>query len=432
MKSFIVNKAERLAVLSIAVCVIIQVALAVVYWDAPMHNDASSYIALAQGCVDRGHWYPDMVNVHDMYLFAPGMVNLLVLLIKVFGTFKAIIPLNIVMNLGLTGLLYYIGKVFFQRKTACVAVALWSLLYSTWFIVVAPFTELPFTFLCVGVLALVVHAAKKSASPWQNAFLYLASGALLIIANYIRPLAALFLAVVILYMILHKVRRINYICLILPCLAGAYLLGQISLRNTGIFAFQSSTSGVNLIMTACDEAYGGVCIDPLYKPGSYAYIDHANELTFVEKDSIWRTRAINYIKEHPTRYTYLFFNKMARLWLEDSWADRALFPVGGIADQLAASKTWGEKMLCLGGILMKNLVYYITCFFCLRFVFRKWRCLIADYKQLSILALLLIFGTALTCLFSVSSRYHYPFMFIVVLFAAAEVLNIKVGNNQDE
>lgn len=206
------------------------------------------------------------------------------------------------------------------------------------------------------VLAAFTLCVVRSSSNWT----YVLAGILLIIGNYIRPLSILFLVTIVAYMILQHARTLHYCGLILPCVLGAILLGQVSKNNTGVFAFQSSTSGVNLIMTSHDEAYGGVNTTILSDTTSICYINEADKLTFVEKDAIWKSRAIQWIKDHPAKASFLYIKKLFGLWVEDSWSDRPVIGGGGAVDR---GINGGDRSAFIRQILHMmscSIVYYLV------------------------------------------------------------------------
>ena len=51
-----------------------------------------------------------------------------------------------------------------------------------------------------------------------------------------------------------------------------------------------------------------------------AYIPNRFSRTFAEKDSVYKARAIEWIKEHPFRYAALYLEKVGRLWSGDVWS----------------------------------------------------------------------------------------------------------------
>ncbi|MCM1296051.1 MAG: hypothetical protein NC311_10965 [Muribaculaceae bacterium] len=92
-------------------------------------------------------------------------------------------------------------------------------------------------------------------------------------------------------------------------------------------------------MTCNDKAYGGVMSSLMSDTASSCYIPDRYKLTYQEKDSVWRSRALLWIREHPGRYAGLFALKAGGLFAEDSWADRPVLGGNGYLDNVARAGT---------------------------------------------------------------------------------------------
>ena len=185
----------------------------------------------------------------------------------------------------------------------------------------------------------------------------------------------------------------------------------------GYFIFQSTTSGVNLVMTSNDKAYGGVATSLLKDSTSTAYIKNEDAYTFIQRDSIWKARSIVWIKSHPIKALGLYFKKLGGLYIEDSWADRPLLGGDGFLDSYVNGSKVSEQKFRLEIIKRgaKSFFYYLVLltFFYSIFITRK-----SLLSEKGAILMILIIGTLLTAVFAVSPRYHYPFAFVLVLFAA--------------
>lgn len=415
LKPISTNSLQRLALASAVLAFVIHLVLIIVHWNTPQRSDMGIYIAYAQQCVEQDSFYPAMIHLHSRFLFAPGWVNFLVLCIKVFSTWKAAIIANLLMCQLITWCVYLLGKKFFGQRTAFIAVIMWSLLYSNWFVVVPVGTEVPF--LCLSLVAFVLCVLRP-----ENVWSYMLAGALLVTANYVRPLSVLFLVTIVAYMLLHRSRPVNYLALLVPMAIGVWFYGSVSARTVGIFAPQSTTSGVNLVMTANDKAYGGVATHLLSDTTTICYVEKEEQYTFTQLDSIHKARAVAWIKEHPGKYAALYVKKLAGMFVEDSWADRPVLGGDGFIGQAATgSANRAALMKRVVHMALGSIVYYVVLVLALIGIVKKRRLILRDYSTLGILILLLFMGIASTCLFSVTPRYHYPFFFIIVLFAAWQI-----------
>lgn len=399
--------AKNVAIASIFIWLIVQVLLIWFHWDVKQGSDQGAYMRIAYRCFNKGSWYPNVDDIHRDMIWAPGLINLLILQLKIFGSFKVNYILNLLMNIGILWNVWYIAKRFFNRQTAYIVVILFCLTYSNMLVVLPSGTEIPFLFLSLTSFSLVLQ---------EKVPLYVIAGILLAFANWFRPLVIIFLFVILLYLFCKKKSAIYYLALIIPLLLTVFWIGWNSKQRMGYFAYQSTTSGVNLIMTSNDKAYGGVAMSLLHDKTQPMYIKNRRQYTYLQKDSIWKARSIEWIKKHPIRFAELYVLKLGGLFIEDSWADRPIVGGYSVVDKTVYGKM--DKISLYERIpimFLKSLVYYFVMivFFLSLFRYRKeW------FSDKGYLLLIFILGTLITCIFSISPRYHYPFIFVAYIWAA--------------
>lgn len=399
---------RKIAFIIIALCLFIQVFLIISFGDYKQLSDYGEYIKLAQGCLDRKSWYPNSANMYDSYIFAPGLVNYFILQMKLFGTMSVNLWLNLLLNLGIIYFVYGIADKLFNKNTAYISVFTYSLLYSTWWIVIPAGTEVPFLFL--SLLGLWTVVKQKSIG-----CIFLA-GIAFGLANWIRPLVVIFLITALVMMYMNKAKKSRYVSLIVGFVMILSLIGAASYKSANRVILQSSTSGVNLAYTSNDKAYGGVASSLRGDTTNLCYIRNASSYTYAQKDSIWKARSIEWIKAHPAKFIGLYAIKIPGLFAEDTWPDRAVLPGAGFVDkfahgQISLSEFIGRVIL----MVSKSIVFYIICIVFLIGLWTRRK----DILTLKGIILVPVFlGIAITCIFSVSPRYHYPFLFAMVIWAA--------------
>lgn len=411
---------KQVAILSVALCLVIQLILIFAYYDAEQLSDYGVYVGLATNCYQRGCWYPNVANIHDSYIFAPGLVNYFILQLKVFGTLKFNMFFNLLMNIGIFYFIYRISCSFFNERTACLSVIGYALLYSTWWIIIPAGTEVPFLFLALLGLWLVVR--------YKNMGLFLLAGVVFALANWIRPLVLIFILTAFVVMYLRKIKCLNYITLLAGFVFVLSMIGLLSQHSSGNVILQSTTSGINLAYTANDKAYGGVASSLCSDTTNLCYIENSDQYTYAQKDSLWKNRAIGWIMDNKAKYVKLYLIKIPGLFAEDTWPDRAVLPGAGFVDKFAHGEI--SKSEFVGRVLLllsKSIIFYAICILCLigLWINRKdiW-----SYKGIILIPLLL--GVAITCIFAVSPRYHYPFFFSILIwgaYALDTLLNKKGG-----
>jgi hypothetical protein len=394
----------------VAIWVVAQVILIVFLWGTPLSSDPATYIDLAQKCFNNGEWYPMQEHMYSAYIWAPGFVNFLILQLNLFGTVNLNPIFNLLMNIGVLLDVYYLGTRFFSKQVATFSVITYCLLYSNLMIVVPACTEIPFLFLALSGFSLSLLRKTK--------FLII-GGVLLALANWIRPLSIIFLFVLLAFLFVKKSSIKSYITLLISFLLIVFFIGIGTYNKVNYFIFQSTTSGFNLIQTANDHAYGGVEAQLFGDSTSTLYIKDAKSVTFTQKDSIWKKRSYYWIKEHPVKYIALYFKKIGGLYAEDSWSDKPIFGGNGfISKYVSGNMTKSSFVKFAIKMGLKSIIYYVVLllFFISLFIHRK-----TILSDKGLLLLLLIIGTLSNCLLIVSSRYHYTYLFVIILFAASTI-----------
>lgn len=403
-----------------AVWLITQIGLVVYHWDLPCHDDALYYRQLAEGCIGAGTWYPAAHNLYDVYVFGPGYVNLLIGVYKLFGTFAAVGLVNLVLNVGLLLEIRLLGKRLFGETTGYVAAILYMLLFSSLYLPVAHQTDLPFAFLLAGALLLGMHRRMP---------MLVAAGVLIGLANWMRPLAVVFLATIVVCYATQRRPWRDYAAVVLPLLATVLLIGGAAKARTGHFVYQSTTGGVNLAMSAFDGANGLVNFDLMKDTANYPWMNDPTPLTFAERDRRLKQSAVGWIVRHPAEYASQIPLKLLALFAEDTWPERAI-PGKGFGTLLPQMKGDKAALIALGAeVLAKSLTYYVVLFFFGYYVWINRRRLLAAEQVFLLIPLL---GTAMTVAVVVTSRYHYPYLFMIIIYAASGILHfLKKRSNEN-
>ena len=290
------NTIRKTAKYVVFLWMIVQIVLMVYFWGIRQMSDQGQYIDMALNHFKNEEWYPSKTDLYSMYIWAPGLINYLILQLKLFGTINVNYISNFLLNIGILYNLFFLAKRFFSERTAYLSVFLFCLTYSNIFVVLPAGTEIPFLFL--ALMALNISLTPKTLN-------LIIAGVLFALANWIRPLSMIFIVAVLVYMFYKKVYWTKYISFMGAMMILTLLFGYIAKKQMGYFVFQSTTSGINLIMTANDRAYGGVASSLSRDSTSTVYLANAEKYTIFEKDSIYKARSVEWIKEHPFRYAGL-------------------------------------------------------------------------------------------------------------------------------
>lgn len=390
----------------LGIWVVLQVCLVVKYWNMPNHDDALAYVKLASECIARGTWYPDVHNQYEDFIFGPGYVNLLIGIYHLFGSFSYVRLLNLLMNIAMVFEIRKLAGEIFSIKTGYYAAILYMLIFSNLYAPIAVLTDLPFTFLLLTALLLCNIRWLLPVA---------AGGVLIALANWFRPLAIVFLFVILLLFIVQKRRWQSYVALALPLVLTVFLIGQSVKGRTGYFVYQAVSGGYNLAMSSFDEANGLVNFNGFGDPDNYICLP-PGDYTYMERDSLLKRASIRWISEHPFKYVSQLPFKLVALYCEDTWAERVKPDMGF---RVVLSKVQGnglkltELIICL---LLKSIVYYIVLLLFLYYVWTNRRDLLRERNAYLLIPVL---GTAVTVLFVITSRYHYPYLFAITIYAAA-------------
>ena len=108
--------------------------------------------------------------------------------------------------------------------------------------------------------------------------------------------------------------------------------------------------------------------------------------------------------------------KLVALYSEDTWTERVKPDMGFrvVLSKVKDNKLKVKELIIV--LLLKSLVYYLVLLFFLYYVWMNRRDLL---QQRNVYLLIPVLGTAVTLLFVITSRYHYPYLFAITIYAAA-------------
>lgn len=381
---------------------IAQIVCIIVYWGDPQYSDAHSYQRLALLSYESGSWYPTAEQLYsELYIFNPGYINFLIGCLALFGTLNIVPVIQLFLNVALLFMLRHICSRICNRAVADYFTILFCIIYSNIIVVVPMMSELYFAFFLF--LSMVLLREKPL-------FLFLA-GFFIVYANYIRPISILFIPAVLLYCLYHKYHWKSYLFYLGGVAAMSLVLICFNYSLNGSKTIAASTGGVNLIIGAIANTTG-TYDHKVFEENQLGYIENAEQYSVFEKDSIWKTRSLEWIKENPVEYIKYAPLKCVRLWWADSYMQVTLknshtHDIGQL--------TFSQKIL---SIIFQSLGYYVTLFFFCLALFRLRKKL---WGYWGIFLIPLVAGTFLHMLMYGGMRYHYPYMPVIIFYAAVGV-----------
>lgn len=382
----------------------LQAILLSIFHNVLQFNDTISAISNATYCFENKVLSPNISNIWDTYIQAPGFTNYLAFVYFVFGTFKAAQWIALLMNGVIMLEIYWLANRLYTKRVAIIASVLYGIMLSNIFVSVYILSEVPFLFLSLSGLCLVIKGDLK----------YLFFGGLLFALAYtIKPLVLAFLLPSLVLLFYRKRKLIHYIALLLPFILILQVYATYNEKTMGYRVTTSTTGGFNLCMSTTSP-------NPnfsVFKDSTHCgYIPNTSKYTFAQKDSIRTHQAIKYIMQHPIDYLKVCLRKPFWLFFMDTWS---VPPLVKIDDYQYAAKAenpqYAHRILYLiRGIW--SIPYYIVCILFIYALFKRKKDFLSER---GIILLVAVLGIGATCIFTVEERYKYPYMFVFVMWAAS-------------
>ena len=403
------------AVIADVLLILIQLALCLTF-DGMQVSDAESYLELARYCAEENTWYPGPRDMYATYIFGNGYVNLLSVVMRLSQNMLWAFLLNVLFTqMIVLSWADIAGQLTGRTQTACLTVVLLCTMCGLWGEAVATRTELCFMAFMGVSLALSLR---------KNAGALFAAGALMALANWVRPLLVVFLPGVLLLFLMRRIGWKRVLAYMAGLALVIVLVGTRAYQRTGRFVYQAQTMGVNMLMGANDDADGSY-VGEIYEEGKPGYVEPGSGVTFDERDARYKRYAVEWIMEHPLRFAALAPAKLFYYLATDIYCGSSFFGNRIQTDnldyirELAAILTGrGERPFAPGDavVILSQLTYMFVFIAYVVFVVvclcrRCW---------LRLLPLHLIF--ALSCGVTVmtvgGARYHMPYLPIFCLCAA--------------
>ena len=401
------KRIETYTLLSILFWIALQMYFIYIYWGVPQYSDAETYTHEALKCYLQGEWYPNAEQVQNsQYIFNPGYINYLILQLNIFGSLAYNSILGLFLNIILLCSIFTIIKRIVNIEAAYWGIILFCVMSTNIVSPVLIMSDLLFTTLLFMSFALI----RKT-----NLCLIIAAF-FLCLSNYVRPVMAIFALPLLLVFFFNKYKLIHYLYF-----AGSFIVFYLIL-NVGVVKFTSArnqegtTLGVNLIMAANEDA-NGAYNDIVFEKGKIGYLE--KKYNVYEKDSVWKSRSINWIKNNPIKYIKPIPFKILYLWGGDSYVFTTL-------DDNQREYTKEESRFSgLTKSIFLSLGYYL----CLLLSFvGVWKLGRKIYGYWGIFLLPIILATGMHCILYSAMRYHYSYVPILIFYAVIGILSIKYKN----
>lgn len=273
-------------------------------------NDTEGYIELARVCLNEHQPYPcQALFVGQPFIWNIGSINLVAAALTLFGSPKVLLPLFCVLKALTAFLMAKTAHQLFGRRAALIALLLYVLYPNNWGQSTTLMSEIPSAFLTMWAVWLIVRQRKS----WH----LLAAGVLLALANWFRPTALLFIVILSVWLLI-KLRQQAWTRITLMVAGFALtitMIGMESRLRTGHFIYQAESLWCNMIDECYDNApvaphYG----EPMWQEGRPRYIEGHERLTCFECADIWRTRSLDWLKDHKLEYLSKLPGRLFYMW----------------------------------------------------------------------------------------------------------------------
>ena len=375
------------------------------------YPDSEGYIYLAKECLGEGTFYPaDLTGIP--FLWNIGAVNAVALSLYVTGSVLPLLIVYSIMQGLMAWLLYVIARELFNEKTALFALALFVLYPANYACGTSAHSEVPFIFF--SLLAVFLSLKDR----------YFFAGVCFAIANYFRPMAVVFVLALLLLMLYRRLRLQKYLYL----LAGMFLvtvsIGVTNYVAKGKYFTQGAMGWMGLMQYSWDNDSDRQSDYILFGGNDPNVIDEELRLDCLQRDSVWRSHFLIWLKNNKIEYVRQMPEKVVRTYASDNVGFCAF-----MSDKAEREYMYDE--ICMPTLLedfpdwtplqlltVLNLVYY----YCL-LLFAM--CGVAyGIRRKRILGILLptsviLAGTAVLVLVGHGeARFHQPFMAMFIILAA--------------
>lgn len=248
-------------------------------------------------------------------LTLPGYPTFLAIVYSLFGIKPwLILLLQILMDIGIAIMVYFIAKDVFQsEKIALIAAFLYSINFLSAYYSIRLLTEILFTFLFTLSILFFVRGLKKN-----NLSSFALSGLFTAFAALVRPIAQYFPAAFLIILIFsgikasQKLRNIAMLLLVFSAVISPWQLHN--LRIYGYYSLSTTAghvigrAGTILVKVNAENITRGEALKEL---AGNSLEDVTNPF---EESKIYEKMAISYLMKNPFQYAKYFFKRIAIMY----------------------------------------------------------------------------------------------------------------------
>ena len=405
-------------------------------------NDGEGYIEYAQIAIADRQPYPTLHHIIGKpYIWNMGIINLVALSL---GLTKSVYPLLVlfcIMKALTAWLLAHTTAKLFNRQTALIALILYILYPNNWGQSTMLSSEIPMLFFTMLALYTAPHSSPERDTIAMKG-IEAPSGAVggaLALANWFRPVAAIFLLALVAYFFLFRKRQWKKLTLyLLSSYAFVVLLiGTSCYLRTGYFLYQADSLWFNMAEATYETDSQPHYNTEVFPEGTARYIDDMQHKTAIECSHIWRERSLKWLSEHPVEYLkkvparlyYIYQNDIDNLAAflptkTDAAKNYITLPLGSLRTQF--SQLSAVQYFALLTTILYLLLLLLALAGALRLMLNgRWR------EAFLPVFIIIAASLALALLIHGETRFKAPFMpFIFMLAASFLSKPTNIGNRQ--
>lgn len=403
--------------------------LIIAFWfNGNQVSDAKIYNNIALSISKEGTWYPNVSHLHATYLYGNGYINFLSLIYRITTNVRFVFVINILLTQLLLGsCLFIFKKLSYSNIIRYYFVIMFCFLNTFISETVCLRTELLFTALSFFALAFL-HTNRK--------IMYALCGIVLAISNWVRPLGIAFLIGAIAIHLFYKRNLKTIITTISSYILTIVLIGVITFSYCGHFVYQATTFGVNLLMSANDNADGSYMEITQKGEAGYVEPEEARDMIFSDYDKLYTEKSFKWILKNPVKYLAQTPTKLFFLYATETYSGSSYFnnevTTGGmdyIIDLVAKFTNRSIRPLCIGDVLiiLNQIWYMFLCTLAIVGLFIK--SVRKNNKFLYAYLLIMIIGTGISLVIVGGARYHFPYLPIIIMYASVSFVALLNKTN---
>jgi len=292
-----------------------------------------------------------------------------------------------------------------------------------------------YTELLYGVLvltALIFYIRKGNLN-------YFISGLLIGASISVKPIGYTLIIAFILFYVYNKIKfNKSYPVsrIIIGVITFISVFGLFNQLHFGRFIVTASTGPINIIMGANDNATGGYK-DEVFKPGNEGYVANGDSMTYSEKNDFFREKSLDWITSNPLRWLRLMPMKLVHTFIWDDITlsyllDTGIWDFAKVVKYLWIDKSFKNilpdasltKKILFFTVEGIHLIYYYILMALIIMGIIIFKKEIVKSEIVPIIFLYVLFGIVMILLVVGNVRYKYPYLIILLPFAANYIYQI--------